>query len=506
MKRPQLPFWLITLSIAFALTLPWLIRDGMFMDGELYTCVSHNLSEGRGTFWFPVFSASYNNFGSPYFLEHPPLVFGIQSLFFRLLGNSMYVERIYIFLTMCISIYLLALLYRQVTRGNASWLPVLLWFLMPTTFWMYHNNMMENTMGIFTLAAVILIFRGMEKEKRGIMLILTGGILIFLVSFSKGIPGLFPVVIPLVHWLCFKKQKLSKSFVFTLLLIAVPVIIYALLMCFDQPRESLSFYFTKRLLGRIHDDPTVSNRFHIMKLLFNDLIIPSIVVAPFLVINAIKGHFSSASIFNRRFFFFLLTGIAASFPLVITRVQSGFYNAPSLPYYAAALSCLIAPQILRLTSGVDNRKYRSLLVLGTIMLILVLSVTASLKGKASRDRELLHDVYTIGRIVPKHAELQVTDDLKKWYVLECYFIRYFNISTFAHRSTVYYLKRKDDLTPVPVGYEKIKADTEILDIYKKSIVAQATSGGISLYITGVTSRANRVEVMRPPMITQARGE
>lgn len=32
------------------------------------------------------------------------------------------------------------------------------------------------------------------------------------------------------------------------------------------------------------------------------------------------------------------------------------------------------------------------------------------------------------------------------------------------------------------------------------------SGGISLYITGVTKRARRVEVTKPPIITQARGE
>ncbi len=32
------------------------------------------------------------------------------------------------------------------------------------------------------------------------------------------------------------------------------------------------------------------------------------------------------------------------------------------------------------------------------------------------------------------------------------------------------------------------------------------SGGSSLYITGVTSRASSVEVINPPIITQARGE
>jgi hypothetical protein len=34
----------------------------------------------------------------------------------------------------------------------------------------------------------------------------------------------------------------------------------------------------------------------------------------------------------------------------------------------------------------------------------------------------------------------------------------------------------------------------------------STSGASSLYITGVTSRARMVELINPPMITQASGE
>ncbi len=36
--------------------------------------------------------------------------------------------------------------------------------------------------------------------------------------------------------------------------------------------------------------------------------------------------------------------------------------------------------------------------------------------------------------------------------------------------------------------------------------AAATAGGSSRYMTGVTSRASRVEDMRPPITTQASGE
>jgi 4-amino-4-deoxy-L-arabinose transferase-like glycosyltransferase len=89
------------------LILPVLIQDGFFMDGLLYTCVAKNQGNGIGSFWFPISDATWNVAGKTTFHEHPPLVFGIQSIFFEVLGNSMYVERFYSFLTACITALLI---------------------------------------------------------------------------------------------------------------------------------------------------------------------------------------------------------------------------------------------------------------------------------------------------------------------------------------------------------------------------------------------------------------
>ena len=80
----QTPFWLLAFSILIVLTLPKLIQDGMFMDAMLYTSVSHNLSLGIGTFWFPQFSV-HNLAGLSSFHEQPPLIFGFQAIFFKIL-------------------------------------------------------------------------------------------------------------------------------------------------------------------------------------------------------------------------------------------------------------------------------------------------------------------------------------------------------------------------------------------------------------------------------------
>ena len=87
------------------------------MDGMLYTSVAHNLGNGIGTFWFPQFSL-HNLAGLNAFHEQPPLVFGIQAIFFKIFGDSMYVERVYTFITICITAFLINLLWKEIYKNN----------------------------------------------------------------------------------------------------------------------------------------------------------------------------------------------------------------------------------------------------------------------------------------------------------------------------------------------------------------------------------------------------
>ena len=77
------PLVVVALLAAFLL-LPSMATIGMFMDGTIYAAISRNLAEGVGTMWALHFSAGL----FPVFREHPPLVFWLQSFFFRLLGDG----------------------------------------------------------------------------------------------------------------------------------------------------------------------------------------------------------------------------------------------------------------------------------------------------------------------------------------------------------------------------------------------------------------------------------
>ena len=99
MTKTFSPFLIMVLSIFILLCAPALFTEGMFMDGLMYATVAKNLAHGEGSFWFLKFSDTYLTS----FHEHPPLIFGLQSLCFNLFGDSVLVERFFSFFTYIIS-------------------------------------------------------------------------------------------------------------------------------------------------------------------------------------------------------------------------------------------------------------------------------------------------------------------------------------------------------------------------------------------------------------------
>jgi len=473
-SNPHTLFWLLACSILTGLTLPVLLKDGMFMDAVLYTSVSHNLSMGIGNFWFPQFSL-HNVADLPAFHEQPPLVFGIQSVFFRLLGGSLYVERVYTFLTMCVSALLIVLLWRAVfvkenNLKKAGWLPVILWITIPVCFWSYSNNMHENTMGIFTLSSALITYKTFHKERFQIILIIFSGILIFLATFSKGIPGFFPLTLPFLYWLITKKISFKKMFVQTLILVFIPILIYVILFQFPESKESLSAYFFKRALHRINEVPTVDSRFYILYRIFTELLPQMIVVLIFLLIARIKKIKNHVSEHLRESIFFIAVGLSASVPLMLTLVQKGFYFVPALPFFAIGLSILIGPIISNFIEKIKSNtiKYKVLLFLVFLLFAGTCTFALMQKGKFSRNEDMLHDIYLMGSVIPQRSIAGIPGELWNDWSLQCYMMRYFNISMDCTIKYDYAILDKSiKPTDKMDNYKKVEINTLIYDLYRR---------------------------------------
>lgn len=475
----QLPFWVFTLGVFVIAVLPSLVQDGMFIDGTQYAVVSKNLANGLGTFWFPHISQNWNIMGSNVFLENPPLVYGIQSLFFRIFGDSLYTERIYCVFTALLSILLIASIWRVLTVGNKdlqklSWLPVLFWISVPIVFRSYQMNVQENTMGIFILASVFFVLKGLEASKYSIVYIILGGVLIFLSTLCKGVTGLFPIVTVAAFWVSGGKIRFPRAFFYSLILLLVPVLLYGLILLNDNANESFSFYYKSRLLERISNDPVVNSHLHIIGVLFINLLPALIVSFIAFFVRRQKVNWSQHKEEKAHIFFLLLMALAGSLPLTLTLVQRDFYLGPSLPFFALGLSLFTALYLAPTLDAFSQkaRVFNRFRALSISLLLGGLIYTGLMFGKAERDQDILNDTYLFGELIEEGCRIHLIesaqDETLKHWNLELYLARYFNISLGApEKDSEFIILAEEAEPPKEELFELVPLDTKTYLLYRR---------------------------------------
>ncbi len=479
-NKLHLPFWLFTYGCIAALVLSVLVQDGMFMDAVLYSSVAHNESIGIGTFWFPRYNA-LGIAGIPTFHEQPPLVFGIVSLFYRVFGESMYVERFYTFATMIVTMLLMRGIWRRMYQEQPSnkayfWVAVCLWVATPCVYWAYSNNMCENTMAIFALGSVLVSYKALLTGNRSILPYIVSGVLIFLATFCKGFPAFFPIGVPLLYYFIVKSGNLRRTFFHTFLLASVPLSIYGILFCIPTSRESLSIYLFKRAFHRMLNTPTVGSRLEIFQFILADLVVPiTIMVIIYLVARKQKlAHLVNRH--NRQAWFFVAVGLSASCPLALTLVQKGFYLTPCYPYFAIGFATLILPIITKWVGAIDikGKAFNTFLIVNVAYLCLSFVFVGWRYGQVNRAEDVIHDVYLIRKEVPKFSVVTVPPKMYDEYdfILPGYLMRYDNISIDPYKEYDYFLIEKGMESPIPPNYTKISLATIKYDLYKRGTSIQ----------------------------------
>jgi 4-amino-4-deoxy-L-arabinose transferase-like glycosyltransferase len=462
-NNSEFGFWLITISIFIGLIVPVLIREGMFMDGQQYACVAKNLANGKGSFWFPYLSSTWWKAGSPYFMEHPPLVYGLQSIFFKIFNNSIYSERIYSFLTAIIHVTLISMIWKRIFHSQKhAWYAVLLFLFMPIVSWAFQNNIMENTMSVFTLAAVLFLLESLKHNQYSYLFSLLAGLFVFLAFLSKGIPGLFPLVAGIFYIITFKALLRKKIITSQLIFFVVPILLTLILFQFPTSAESLGFYLKERLLHRISGEPTVQNRLFILKSLGLELAVPLLIV---ILIKAIfKNRLKPSE--KSYFLFFLLIGLSASLPLLLTSVQRGFYLFASLPFFAISFAILSKSSIEKF---IQKTKHSGIIIfVGTMLLITSITFSVTSIGKYSRDKAMILDVKAIGEVIPSGSTICISKEVYDEWNLQMYLIRYHDISVGLEcNNTSYLLTSKLNEQNVSDTFELLKIDLNKYKLYQQ---------------------------------------
>jgi 4-amino-4-deoxy-L-arabinose transferase-like glycosyltransferase len=459
--------WPLVIAVFIVLTLPVLLAEGMFMDGLIYAAVSKNLANGVGTFWFPKLSET---FGNP-FNEHPPLVFLLQSWFFKLFGDGFYVERAYSLATAVVQILILIKLWSWSRSGRRSgnWLPVLVFITVPTVFWCYNNNMIENTMAIFTSLSVLFILKAMLQEGwlRTIWLVVAG-LLIFIGLMSKGPVALFPLAVPFLFWLVYKSNRFSKIIFDTILLIAVTGIpLVVMLFISDAALESFQAYLDQQLIRSLSGNRLVVSRFSILSMLITQLLPWILALTAAAIPLYLKRHSISFSSFYREALLFLLIGFSASLPMMVSPKQMEFYLLPSMPFFSVAIALVLQAAIASYKLGLSTAKYRVAIAGAWIVLAISVVYSFSFIGKINRDAELLHDIKSISATTGNGAYISLSDELFEQWNLYGYFSRFYEINLGIERDEMPYLITLANDTRVFTGYEAVDIELYKYKLHRK---------------------------------------
>lgn len=470
-----LPFWLFTISAILILTISQLIQDGVFMDGMLYISVAKNLADGLGTFWEPHFSKTIMTV----FREQPPLYFGLLASFYKIFGTSMYVERLFCFVCFAFTLFYIHKIWRSLFFDDKqsmknSWLPILFFATIPICFWSYAHHVEETVMALFATMSVYYLSEALFLKEKVIINILIAGICIFLSSLTKGVQGLFPITGVFFFWALSKQISFKKNIIYSILLVGTPFLIYALLILFNNHiYDVYKLYFENRLgkafNSTVHN--TTDNRFEIVIRLFTELI-PMFILMLIIYLFQRKNISEENEQKNNRIkiYWLLLIGFSGSLPLISTLEQRGFYLLTSLPLFALAGAIAVSGRMKQLIEKINSSgnflKYSRWITI-SIFLFSVL-FTISKVGETKRDKELLSDIYSFGKFIPRGEIVSIPLEMWNDWNLQTYSVRYNYISLdgISGSKHKYLLIRKNlPKSLVPDSYEPYPIKTEYLDLY-----------------------------------------
>lgn len=461
-----LPFYLFVLAVFLLLIYQDIFSNGMFLDGLIYSTVSKNLADGLGTFWNPHFTATC----LPEFHEHPPLALGIQSLFFTVFGGSRFVDRAYSLITVIITGFILLKIWKKLGNEN-GWLPLLIWLITPTVFWASYNNLLENTVAIFTSLSV-LFFLFYQDRQRFVFLCLSG-LMLSLGFLTKGFVAFFPWTFPFLLWIFLGKKTFGKmiSETFWLFLFTAGPLLLLVLISTDA-RLSLQKYIENQVINSIRNIETVSSRFDIVKRFLSEIAPAGFLCVVLMVVGRIRNSKVKPKKDSIKIaLVFLTLGLTGVIPIMISLKQSGFYIIPVYPFFALAAGTVLLPYVNSLVGRInfESKAFLSfrLLSYGLFALGIFLSVKSSVGF--SRDENKITDTKTIIKEIPEAAIINILPDMYEDWGLHSYYARFKNISLDPDPANKRdFLLVKADIRPDTLGirYDIVNLQTKDFLLYK----------------------------------------
>jgi hypothetical protein len=291
----------------------------------------------------------------------------------------------------------------------------------------------------------------------------------FLASFSKGIPGLFPIAVPVLYsWSIERKILSKKAFVGGAVLLLSLIGIYFLLIQIPAAKESYVLYFKSRF-PNFPNTPhsNTGNRLQLLQNLVQELAMPLGLIAFLALANYLHKKPEYISKANTgKAWFFLLVALSASLPIMVSYEQRGFYLNTSMPYFAMAIAVAFAP-LTRAFDGINHKFLNAFKAVLVVAFIAGLGLTVIKVGQYKRDADRLSAIAILKKITPKGSIIYCNKSLWADWSLHNYLQRFGEISLSQKEPVPYglYIQLKTDKTPVPDTYMPHDKGCEWVDVY-----------------------------------------
>lgn len=405
--------WSICVGAVALIWLPNLLTKGMFMDGVINAVVAENLANSIGSFYhLKDYNFPHNDYNG-----HPPLAFQLQAFFFSVFGTAHYMERVYSLLCLLVQLFLIAQIWKHLKTKNelsSSSLPVLFFISSPLVVWCYSNNLLENTMSIFTTASVVWILRFEANKNKWWLSALFSGLLLMAALLSKGPVALFVLAAPV---LLLSNKKIAALYTCTII-----IVVLAAGVCLQLANSDfvtmLSNYYSEQLSKAFYQNQeNVLLRF----VVWGKLILYTL---PMVLLWALSVWLRKEKPAAHPLALpMILLGLCGSLPLIISHKQSAFYFLPAMPFFATGFALLCAQTFDEILHRLPLYVTKVSMVVcgGAICISLILCICN--KDKIVRDLDLITDAQEVAQIC-KIPHINANWGLSEQWHFRAYLYRY----------------------------------------------------------------------------------
>ena len=417
-------FRLLAATLLLALLIPRMTQRGMFLDGITYAVVARNMAMSAGTFWKPFYTATVY----PEFYEQLPLAMGLQSLAFRAFGDHFAVERVYSVTVFLLHALVIVGMWRLVLPARYDSLPLFFWVLPSVVTWAVINNALENTQALLTSLGVLCLLLGVRQARTSAVVAwgALGGIGVVAAVLAKGPVGLFPLAVPPLL-LIVMRVPISRVAVLWAAQIAIVSAAAVAVLAFDRPQHAITEWARSHLMpaleGQRGDVWTAVDLWrHLTMGICGRLMVLAAIFWAIFWKRFRHFRIESAAVF------FLLVGLIASVPVLISAVMAGMYFMPAVPYFALGFAALALPAVEREPAAAPSRWQHVPIAIALALVITSAAVIVTRGSLERRDTSLIRDLDAIAPVVPAGATIGTCSNAAGDWGFHAYMQRFFRVS------------------------------------------------------------------------------